>query len=119
MIHDRISCPYCHCESDSCRTPQSGRTRDDNGLMAQPPELPDSDVTALAGNIFATLTGSYRSNLSESNQSKEGPYGKTGWLSGNLKLVLGCDCHTGTGGRCDSNLCPGASGVWAGHWWST
>jgi len=31
--------------------------------MAQPPELPDSDVTALAGNIFATLTGSYRSNL--------------------------------------------------------
>lgn len=37
--------------------------RDDNGLMSQPPELPDSDVTALAGNIFATLTGSYRFNL--------------------------------------------------------
>ena len=47
----------------------------------QPPELPDSDVTALTGNIFVTLTGSYPYDLvSQTRVRKDLMEKKTGFL---------------------------------------
>jgi len=47
----------------------------------QPPELPDSDVTALICNIFATLTGSYPYDpVSESKVRRDLMEKQTGFL---------------------------------------
>jgi len=58
----------------------------------QPPELPDSDVTFLTGNIFETLTGSYPYNpISQTKVRKDIMEKQTGFLgiSSSAWVVIG------------------------------